>query len=77
MQIGGISPANKIVGRLFFLHVDMATHFIYARSLLSFMDRLDVAARNLDTPRIDPAIFRIPRHWPWDLATLPNKSFVS
>jgi hypothetical protein len=49
-------PANKIIGRLFFLHVDMATTLSMPVLCFSSMDRLNVAARNLDTLRIAPAI---------------------
>jgi hypothetical protein len=34
MQIGGISQQTKLLAGYFFLHVDMATHFVYARSPL-------------------------------------------
>jgi hypothetical protein len=49
-------PANKIIGGQFFLHVDMATILSMPVLCFSFIDRLNVAARNLDTVRIDPAI---------------------
>ena len=56
MQIGGISQQTKLLAGYFFCTWIMATTLSMPVLCFSSMDRLNVAARNLDTLRIAPAI---------------------
>jgi hypothetical protein len=49
-------PANKMIGGLFFCTWIWPPTLSMPVPRFSFMDRLNVAARNFDTLRIDPAI---------------------